>query len=79
VTTREAHERPEGMDDGALIMSGLKPERVLDAVRVVTYQHSASERQFSTVADYEGGPVSAKVLRIVLSYVDYVNRVVWSK
>lgn len=79
VTTRNAHERPEGMDDGALIMSSLKAERVLDAVRVATHQHSAPERRFRTVPDYEGGLVSSKVLRVVLSYVDYVNRVVWSK
>jgi UDP-N-acetylglucosamine 2-epimerase len=79
VTTRNAHERPEGMDDGALIMSSLRAERVLDAVRVATHQHSASERRFRTVPDYEGGLVSAKVLRTVLSYLDYVNRVVWSK
>lgn len=79
VTTRNAHERPEGMDDGALIMSSLRAERVLDAVRVATHQHSASERRFRTVPDYEGGLVSVKVLRTVLSYLDYVNRVVWSK
>lgn len=79
VTTRNAHERPEGMDDGVLIMSSLKAERVLDAVRVATHQHSASERRFRTVPDYEGGLVSVKVLRTVLSYLDYVNRVVWSK
>jgi UDP-N-acetylglucosamine 2-epimerase (non-hydrolysing) len=79
VTTRDAHERPEGMDDGALIMSSLRVERVLDAVRVVTHQHSVSERRFRTVPDYEGGLVSVKVLRTVLSYLDYVNRVVWSK
>lgn len=79
VTIRNAHERPEGMDEGVLIMSGLKAERALDAVRIVTRQHDCAARPFNIVPDYEGGPVSQKVLRIVLSYVDFVNRVVWSK
>ena len=79
VTIRNAHERPEGMDEGVLIMSGLKAERVLDAIRVVTQQHKASGRQFRIVPDYVGGQVSGKVLRVVLSYVDFVNQKVWSK
>ena len=79
VTIRNAHERPEGMDEGVLIMSGLRAERVLDAVRIVTKQLSNAERQFRIAPDYEGGLVSKKVLRVVLSYVDFVNRVVWSK
>ena len=79
VTIRNAHERPEGMDEGVLIMSGLKAERVLDAVRIVTKQHNKEERTFRIVPDYEGGAVSKKVLGVVLSYVDFVNRVVWSK
>jgi UDP-N-acetylglucosamine 2-epimerase len=79
VTIRYAHERPEGMDVGTLIMSGLKKERVLDAVRVVIVQHDRSERVMRPVADYEAGPVSKQVLRVVLSYTDYVNRTVWSK
>ncbi|MBK7422051.1 MAG: UDP-N-acetylglucosamine 2-epimerase (non-hydrolyzing) [Propionivibrio sp.] len=79
VTIRNAHERPEGMDQGTLIMSGLKADRVLDAVRVVTQQQSKSKFSHRVVPDYEGGSVSQKVLRIVLSYVDFVNRVVWSK
>ena len=79
VTIRYAHERPEGMDVGTLIMSGLKKERVLDAVRVVIAQHDRSDRVMRPVADYEAGPVSKQVLRVVLSYTDYVNRTVWSK
>ena len=78
VTIRNAHERPEGMDEGTLIMCGLGAERVLDAVRVVVAQH-AEGAPARIVPDYEGGAVSRKVLRIVLSYTDYVNRVVWSK
>ena len=79
VTIRNAHERPEGMDEGVLIMSGLKADRVLDAVRIATQQHNKSERTFRIVPDYECGAVSKKVLSIVLSYVDFINRVVWSK
>ena len=79
ITIRNAHERPEGMDVGTLIMSGLKKERVLDAVRVIIAQHDKSKRVMQAVQDYEAGPVSKQVLRVVLSYVDYVNRTVWSK
>jgi UDP-N-acetylglucosamine 2-epimerase (non-hydrolysing) len=79
VTIRNAHERPEGMDEGTLIMSGLKAERVLDSVRVVTQQHRPLGRSHKLVQDYDGGLVSQKVLRVVLSYVDFVNRTVWSK
>lgn len=79
ITIRNAHERPEGMDVGTLIMSGLKPERVLDAVKVVIDQHRRGARTMKVVPDYESGPVSKQVLRVVLSYVDYVNRTVWHK
>jgi UDP-N-acetylglucosamine 2-epimerase (non-hydrolysing) len=79
ITIRNAHERPEGMDVGTLIMSGLKKERVLDAVRVIIAQHDKSRRVMQPVQDYEAGPVSKQVLRVVLSYVDYVNRTVWSR
>jgi UDP-N-acetylglucosamine 2-epimerase len=79
ITIRNAHERPEGMDVGTLIMSGLKKERVLDAVRVIIAQHDKTRRVMRPVQDYEAGDVSKQLLRIVLSYVDYVNRTVWSK
>ena len=79
ITLRNAHERPEGMDVGTLIMSGLKKDRVLDAVRVIVAQHDRTRRVMQPVQDYEAGPVSKQVLRVVLSYVDYVNRTVWSK
>jgi len=79
ITIRNAHERPEGMDVGTLIMSGLKKDRVLDAVRVIISQHDKTKRVMSRVEDYEGGPVSKKILRVVMSYVDYINRTVWSK
>jgi len=79
ITIRNAHERPEGMDEGTLVMSGLRKERVLEAVKMVTSQHDRYERVFPTVRDYQGGPVSKQIVRIVLSYTDYVNRTVWHK
>lgn len=79
VTVRNAHERPEGMDVGTLIMAGLKKERVLDAVRVIIAQHERGIRVMPPVEDYEAQSVSKKILRIVLSYTDYINRTVWRK
>lgn len=79
ITIRNAHERPEGMDAGTLIMAGLKKERVLDAVNVIVGQHKRACTATQTVVDYEGGAVSKKVLRTVLSYTDYINRTVWGK
>lgn len=79
ITIRNAHERPEGMDVGTLIMAGLKKERVLDAVKVVLDQFKSTERPSVPVEDYEAAGVSRKILRIVLSYTDYINRTVWRK
>jgi UDP-N-acetylglucosamine 2-epimerase (non-hydrolysing) len=76
ITIRNAHERPEGMDEGTLIMSGLKKNRVMDAVRVVTSQHDRHSRVFPVIPDYQAGPVSKQVVRVVLSYTDYINRTV---
>lgn len=77
ITLRNVHERPEGVDVGTLIMSGLNKDRVLDAVRVVIAQHNKIQPIFQPVQDYEAGLVSKKLLRIVMSYVDYVNQTVW--
>ncbi|MDP3164501.1 MAG: UDP-N-acetylglucosamine 2-epimerase, partial [Hydrogenophaga sp.] len=79
ITIRNAHERPEGMDVGTLIMSGLKQEQVLDAVRVVLAQHERGSTSRRPVTDYEALNVSQQVLRVVMSYTDYVNRTVWRK
>ena len=79
VTLRNAHERPEGMDEGTLIMSGLKSERVLESVKVVTSQQSKEKRTAAVVPDYQGGQVSKQIVKVVLSYTDYINRTVWSK
>jgi UDP-N-acetylglucosamine 2-epimerase (non-hydrolysing) len=79
VTLRNAHERPEGMDEGTLIMSGLKSENVLDAIKVVASQHDRERRVMAPVKDYLAGSVSKKLVRIVLSYIGYVNRTVWRR
>jgi UDP-N-acetylglucosamine 2-epimerase (non-hydrolysing) len=77
VTIRNAHERPEGMDQATLVMCGLKAERVLQAVQTVVAQHAPGGRMFRLVPDYDTDNVSKKVVRIILSYVDYVNRYIW--
>ena len=79
ITIRNTHERPEGMDAGTLIMSGLKKDRVLDAIKITLAQHDKHKSVMQTVLDYEARAVSKQVLRIVMSYVDYVNRTVWFK
>ncbi len=79
ITIRDAHERPEGMDAGVLIMAGLKKDRVLDAVRITLDQFKQGIRVIASVDDYEAQAVSKKILRIVLSYTDYINRTVWRK
>jgi len=78
ITIRQAHERPEGMDEGTLIMTGLDKNRILESIEVVTKQHN-EERQMKIVSDYDVDNVSKKILRIILSYTDYVNRTVWHK
>jgi len=79
VTIRQAHERPEGMDETTVIMSGLSSERVLQSVDIASQHNSMSDRVIKAVDDYKADNVSKKVLRIILSYVDYVNRTVWKK
>lgn len=79
IMLRQAHERPEGMDEGTLIMSGLKPERVLAAVKATIASYAGKSRPFAPAADYAADNVSEKVVRIIMSYTDYVNRTVWSK
>lgn len=79
ITIRQAHERPEGMDEGAVIMSGLQAENVIASIEVVKTHAAESQRPFKLVADYDTDNVSRKVLRIIMSYVEYVNRTVWHK
>ena len=76
---REAHERPEGMEEGSVMMVGLAPERILQGLRILEDQPRGEDRLLRQVADYSMPNVSDKVLRILHSYTDYVNRVVWRK
>lgn len=77
ITIRQAHERPEGMDEGTLIMAGLKAADVLDAIEIVTRQRQGNKAVAHLVKDYDVDNVSTKVLRIIVSYIDYINRTVW--
>jgi len=77
ITVRQAHERPEGMDEGTLIMSGLKAADVCAAIDCVVGQASACPGVIRTVPDYDVDNVAEKVVRIILSYTGYVNRTVW--
>jgi UDP-N-acetylglucosamine 2-epimerase (non-hydrolysing) len=79
VNVRDAHERPEGMEEGAVIMAGLELTQVLEAIRVARSQGRGSERTLRRVADYGMPNVSEKVVRIILSYTPYVRRAVWGE
>jgi UDP-N-acetylglucosamine 2-epimerase len=76
---RDAHERPEGMEEGAVMMTGLDYGNVRKAMPMLLAQKRGAERELQIVADYDVPNVSAKVLRIILSYTDYVNRAIWRK
>lgn len=76
---REAHERPEAMEETSVMMVGLSPERILQGLVQLQQQKVGKERNYRPVSDYSMPNVSEKMVRIILSYTDYVNRVVWRK
>ena len=76
---RDAHERPEGMEEAAVMMVGIELERVLQGIEILESQSRRHERSLRLVSDYDAPNVSEKVLRIIHSYTDFVNRVVWKK
>jgi UDP-N-acetylglucosamine 2-epimerase (non-hydrolysing) len=76
---RDAHERPEAMEEASVMMVGLNPYRVLQGISQLALQKRGDERNFRMVADYSMPNVSEKVVKIIISYVDYINRVVWSE
>jgi UDP-N-acetylglucosamine 2-epimerase (non-hydrolysing) len=79
IMIRAAHERPEGMDEGTVIMSGISSERILESINVVTEQFESNSKKIKIINDYNVDNVSIKVVRIILSYIDYINNIVWKK
>jgi UDP-N-acetylglucosamine 2-epimerase (non-hydrolysing) len=76
---RDAHERPEAMEEASVMMVGLHPERILQGLKQITLQKTGNDRNFRKVSDYSMPNVSEKVVRIILSYTSYIKRVVWSE
>jgi UDP-N-acetylglucosamine 2-epimerase (non-hydrolysing) len=79
VMIREAHERPEGMDEGTVIMAGTRPERILEVVKVATERFARAGRTWRIAPDYDVDDVASKVVNAILGYTDYVNRTVWRR
>ena len=76
---REAHERPEAMEEAAVMMVGLDQERTFQAITLLEHEDNIRQNDLRIVADYQIPNVSEKVVRILHSYTDYVNRIVWKK
>lgn len=79
ITIRQAHERPEGMDEGTLIMTGLTKERILQSIDIVVSQFAYEKRPTRLVYDYDVDNFSIKIVRAIMSYTDFINRTVWKK
>ena len=76
ITIRQSHERPEAMDEGTVIMTGFNRQNIIDSIKIVTSNEAG---QINTALDYKPENISEKVVRIIFSYVDYINRNVWKK
>jgi UDP-N-acetylglucosamine 2-epimerase (non-hydrolysing) len=76
---RDAHERPEAMEEAAVMMVGMNSDRILQGIAQLSRQEIGGDRNFRLVEDYAMPNVSEKVVRIIISYVDYIKRVVWQK
>ena len=76
---RESHERPEAVEETSVIVTGLKIERILQGIKILENQTTGNKRNINLVSDYNIPNVSLKIERIILSHIDFVNRVVWQK
>ena len=76
---REAHERPEAMEEASVMMVGLNSERILQGIEQLSKQNTGLDRNFRIISDYSMPNVSDKVVRIILSYTDYIKRIVWGE
>ncbi len=74
---RQTHERPESMEEASVLMVGLNPKRIMQGLTQISNQQRGENREFRRVADYSIPNVSEKIVRIIISYTDYINRVVW--
>ena len=76
---RESHERPEAMEETSVMMTGINIERVLQAIEILMSQKRGEDRTLNLVFDYKNKNISEKILRIILSYTDYIKRKIWKK
>ena len=79
INIREAQERPEGLEEGSVMFTGMSVDRILQAIKILETQSRGNKRLINQVKDYIAPNVSDKVIRTILSYTDYINRVVWRK